>query len=72
MEELTRKFRTQFWQKHYDEMEATWLEMLEAGATYEQLLELVELTDRQVPRETMALMLLLLADFLREQKRFAD
>jgi len=72
MEELTKKFRTQFWQKHYDEMEATWLELLEAGATYEQLLELVDLTDRQVPRETMALMLLLLADSLREQKRFAD
>ncbi len=72
MEELTRKFRTQFWQKHYDEMETTWLEMLEAGASYEQLLELIELTDRQVPRETMALMLLLLADSLRGQKRFAD
>jgi transcription elongation factor GreA len=72
MEELTRKFRTQFWQKHYDEMEATWLELIEAGATYEQLLELVELTDRQVPRETMALMLLLLADYLREQGRYSD
>jgi len=72
MEELTKKFRTQFWQKHYDEMEATWLELLEAGVSYEQLLELVDLTDRQVPRETMALMLLLLADSLREQKRFVD
>jgi transcription elongation GreA/GreB family factor len=72
MEELTRKFRTQFWQKHYDEMETTWLELLEAGATYEQLLELVDLTDRQVPRETMALMLLLLANSLREQGRFID
>ncbi len=72
MEELTRKFRTQFWQKHYDEMEATWLELLEAGANYEQLLELVELTDRQVPRETMALMLLLLAGSLREQGKFAE
>jgi len=72
MEELTRKFRTQFWQKHYDEMETTWLEMIEAGVPYEQLLELVNLTDRQVPRETMALMLMLLADLLREQKRYAD
>jgi transcription elongation GreA/GreB family factor len=72
MEELTRKFRTQFWQKHYDEMEATWLELLEAGVSYEQLLELVELTDRQVPRETMALMLLLLAGSLREQGKFAE
>jgi|WetSurMetagenome_2_1015567.scaffolds.fasta_scaffold36383_2 transcription elongation factor GreA len=72
MEELTRKFRTQFWQKQYDEMETTWLEMVEAGVPPEQLLELVDLTDRQVPRETMALMLMLLADSLREQKRFAD
>ena len=81
MEELTRKlasealvrqFRTQFWQKQYDEMETTWLEMVEADVPYEQLLELVDLTDRQVPRETRALMLMLLADLLREQKRFAD
>jgi len=72
MEELTRKFRTQFWQKQYDEMETTWLEMVEAGVPHEQLLELVHLTDRQVPRETMALMLMLLADSSREQKRFAD
>ena len=72
MEELTRKFRTQFWQKQYDEMETTWLEMIEADLPHEQLLELVNLTDRQVPRETMALMLMLLADSLREQKKFAD
>ena len=72
MEELTRKFRTQFWQKQYDEMETTWLEMVEADVPCEQLLELVDLTDRQVPRETMALMLQLLADSLREQKRYAD
>jgi transcription elongation factor GreA len=72
MEELTRKFRTQFWQKQYDEMETTWLEMVEADVPYEQLLELVNLTDRQVPRPTMALMLMLLADWLREQKRFAE
>ena len=81
MEELTRKsaaealvrqFRTQFWQKQYDEMETTWLELVEAGIPYEQLLELVNLTDRQVPRETMALMLLLLADSLRERGKFAE
>jgi transcription elongation factor GreA len=72
MEELTRKFRTQFWQKQYDEMETTWLEMIEADVPNEQLLELVDLTDRQVPRETMALMLQLLADSLREQKRYSD
>ncbi len=72
MEELTRKFRTQFWQKQYDEMETTWLEMVEADVPSEQLLELVDLTDRQVPRETMSLMLQLLADSLREQKRYAD
>ena len=72
MEELTRKFRTQFWQKQYGEMETTWLELVEADVPYEQLLELVDLTDRQVPRETMALMLMLLADTLREQKKFAD
>ena len=72
MEELTRKFRTQFWQKQYDEMETTWLEMVETDVPSEQLLELVDLTDRQVPRETMALMLQLLADSLREQKRYAD
>ncbi len=72
MEEMTRKFRTQFWQKQYGEMETTWLELVEADVPYEQLLELVNLTDRQVPRETMALMLMLLADSLREQKRFAD
>ena len=72
MEELTRKFRTQFWQKQYDEMETTWLEMVEADVPSGQLLELVDLTDRQVPRQTMALMLMLLADSLREQKRFAD
>jgi transcription elongation factor GreA len=72
MEELTRKFRTQFWQKQYDEMETTWLEMVEAGVPCEQLLELVDLTDRQVPRETMALMLQLLADSLREQERFSE
>jgi len=72
MEELTRKFRTQFWQKQYEEMETTWLEMVEAGLPYEQLLELVNLTDRQVPRETTALMLMLVADSLREQKRYAD
>ena len=54
MEELTRKsasealvrqFRTQFWQKQYDEMETTWLEMVEADVPSEQLLELVDLTD---------------------------
>jgi transcription elongation factor GreA len=72
MEELTRKFRTQFWQKQYDEMETTWLEMVEAGAPYERLLELVDLTERQVPRQTMALMLQFLADALREQKKFAE
>jgi transcription elongation factor GreA len=72
MEELTRRFRTQFWQKQYDEMETTWLEMVEADVPYEQLLELVNLTDRQVPRPTMALMLMLLADSLREQKRYAE
>jgi len=72
MKELTRKFRTQFWQKQYGEMETTWLELIEADVPYEQLLELVNLTDRQVPRETMALMLMLLADSLREQKKFAD
>jgi transcription elongation factor GreA len=72
MEELTRKFRTQFWQKQYEEMETTWLEMVEADIPYGQLLELVDLTDRQVPRQTMSLMLQLLADSLREQKRFAD
>jgi transcription elongation factor GreA len=72
MEELTRKFRTQFWQKQYDEMETTWLEMVEADVPSEQLLELIDLTDRQVPRETMSLMLQLLADSLREQKRYAD
>jgi transcription elongation GreA/GreB family factor len=72
MEELTRKFRTQFWQKQYEEMEMTWLEMVEADVPYEQLLELIDLTDRQVPRETMALMLQLAADSLREQKRYAD
>jgi len=72
MEELIRKFRTQFWQKQYEEMETTWLEMVEADVPYEQLLELVNLTDRQVPRPTMALMLMLLADWLREQKRFAE
>jgi len=72
MEELVRKFRTEFWQKQYEEMATTWLEMVEAGVPHEQLLELVELTDRKVPRETMALMLQLLADSLREQKRFAE
>jgi len=72
MEELTRKFRTQFWQKQYDEMETTWLELVEADVPYEQLLELVDLTERQVPRQTMALMLQLLADSLGEQKRYAD
>jgi len=72
MEELVRTFRTQFWQKQYEEMATTWLEMVEAGVPHEQLLELVELTDRKVPRETMALMLQLLADSLREQKRFAE
>ncbi len=72
MEELTRKFRTQFWQRQYDEMESTWLELVEAGVPYEQLQELLELTDRQVPRETTLLMLQLLADSLREQKRYAD
>ncbi|MBM3313638.1 hypothetical protein FJY70_03485 [candidate division WOR-3 bacterium] len=72
MEEITRKFRTQFWQKQYAEMETTWLEMIAAGVAYAQLLELVMLTERQVPRETMASMLLLLADSLREKKRYAD
>jgi transcription elongation factor GreA len=71
-EALVRQFRTQFWQKQYEGMETTWLEMVEAGVPYEQLLELVNLSDRQVPRPTMALMLQLLADSLREQKRFAD
>lgn len=71
-EALVRQFRTQFWQKQYGEMETTWLELVGADVPYEQLLELVNLTDRQVPRETMALMLMLLADSLREQKRFAD
>ncbi|MGA3193250.1 MAG: hypothetical protein ABSD73_12250, partial [Candidatus Bathyarchaeia archaeon] len=69
---MIRKFRTQFWQKQYDEMETTWLEMIEADVPQEQLLELVNLTDRQVPRETMALMLQLLADSLREQKKLVD
>jgi transcription elongation factor GreA len=72
MEELTKKFRTQFWQKQYEEMEATWLELVEAGTSYEQLLELLQLTDRQVPRDSTATMLSLLADMLREQGRFAD
>jgi transcription elongation factor GreA len=81
MEELTRKqasealvrqFRTQFWQKQYEDMATTWLEMVEAGPAYGQLLELVELTDRQVPRQTTALMLQFLADALREQKRYAE
>jgi transcription elongation GreA/GreB family factor len=72
MEELIRRFRTQFWQKQYDDMESTWLELVEADVPYEQLLELVNLTERQVPHETGALMLALLAESLREQKRYAD
>ncbi|HTW91533.1 MAG TPA: GreA/GreB family elongation factor [bacterium] len=72
MEELIKRFRTQFWQKQYEDMEATWMEMVEAGVPHEQLLELLNLTDRQVPRETTALMLQLTADSLREHKRHAD
>ncbi|MBM3332611.1 hypothetical protein FJY68_12330 [candidate division WOR-3 bacterium] len=71
-EALVRQFRTQFWQKQYEEMGTTWLEMVEADVPFEQLVELVDLTDRQVPRESMALMLQLLADMVREQERYAD
>jgi transcription elongation factor GreA len=72
MEELIRNFRTQFWQKQYEDMATTWLEMVEAAVPYEQLLELIELVDRQVPRQTMAVMFQFLADALREQKKFDE
>ncbi|MBN2464124.1 GreA/GreB family elongation factor [candidate division WOR-3 bacterium] len=71
-EALVRQFRTHFWQKQYEDMATTWLEMVEADLSYGQMLELLDLTDRQVPRETTALMLQLLADSLREQKKHAE
>jgi transcription elongation factor GreA len=71
-EDLVRQFRTQFWQKQYEDMATTWLEIVEADAPYEQLLELLDLTDKQVPSQTMAVMLQFLADSLREQKRFGE
>jgi transcription elongation GreA/GreB family factor/transcription elongation factor GreA-like protein len=72
MEVLIKRFRTEFWQKKYDDMEGTWLELVEAGAGFEQMMELVLLVERQVPRGTMATMLSLLADSARDAGRFGD
>jgi transcription elongation GreA/GreB family factor len=69
MEDLIKKFRTQFWQKQHEELEATWLELVQSEVTEAQLSELIELTHRQVPRETGATLLSFFADWLSERGR---
>ncbi len=70
-EELIKLFRIQLGTKKFDEMEATWLELLQLNLPFQELLNLIDLVQRWAPEKTPPL-LWVLADALTEQKRYQD
>ncbi|NPV13932.1 transcription elongation factor GreA [candidate division WOR-3 bacterium] len=70
-EELIKLFRVQLGTKKYDEMEATWLELLQLNLPFKELIALVDLVQRWAPEKTPPL-LWVFADALTEQKRHED
>ncbi len=70
-EELIKLFRIQLGTKKFEEMEASWLELIQRDISFAELLNLVDLVQRWAPERTPPL-LWVLADALTEQKRYQD
>lgn len=71
-EELIKLFRYQLGKKLYEEIEGTWLELLEKNLSLNELLSLVELVIRWGPRELARTLLWVLATHLQDQKRYDE
>jgi transcription elongation GreA/GreB family factor len=72
MPDLIQQFRNQLGRKEYEQLEDTWLELLEADAAVDDMLGLVELAERYGPVGTARFLLGLLAETLRDRKRYED
>ncbi|MGQ9707263.1 MAG: GreA/GreB family elongation factor [bacterium] len=70
--ELIKRFRIQLGNKSYQELEDTWLEMLDDELPLTELLNLIELTVRWAPKELAVTLLWVLSTSLAERKLYAQ
>ncbi len=68
--ELIKKFRTQLGTKTYDELETTWLELLEANLPLDDLINLINLARRWAPLQLVTTLLWVLTTHLSQQKAY--
>ena len=70
--ELVQRFRAELRRKEFNKLDDTWLELLEAGAPLDKLLELIDLTDTYGPEGKSLTLLWVLSDDLKDRKRPLD
>jgi transcription elongation factor GreA len=70
-EELIKRFRFQLGNKRYQELEETWLELLECEPPLTELLNLADLTIRWAPKELAVTLLWVLDTSLADKKHYA-
>lgn len=72
MDELARKFRSQLGRKQHEELESTWLELIETDASLDKLLELAGLAAKHASKSQAAVLLSVLAEDLKGKRRTKD
>ncbi|MEO0073482.1 MAG: hypothetical protein ABIK43_02315, partial [candidate division WOR-3 bacterium] len=72
MENLVQKFRQQLGRKQYDELDETWLELIEGDQSMTVLLALADLVEQWGPPGKAFLLLSLLNDHLHDENRFSE
>jgi transcription elongation GreA/GreB family factor len=72
MPDLIQQFRNQLGRKEYEQLEDTWLELLDTDTTVDDMLGLAELVERYGPADKAKFLLGLLAEALRDRRRYED
>lgn len=72
MDELARKFRNQLSRKQHEELESTWLELIETDASLDELLELAGLAAKHASKSQAAVLLSVLAEGLKGRRKAKD